>query len=85
MKKTARKKKEKRYRYVVKVEEVIESSTVIESDRKMPWHRLEKIAEERRIHGTLSLNGVTDVNSWCSEAYVNGQELDKDEVLKHEE
>lgn len=63
----------KKYRYVVKVEETVLSSTAIESDKKLSWDALKGIAESRRVKGQLSLVGVTDVDSWCDEAFVNGK------------
>lgn len=67
----------KKYRYVVKVVETVEYSTAIESDKKMPWCALEKIAESRRIKGELSFLGVKDVDSWCDEAFVDGTLVEK--------
>lgn len=66
-----------KYRYKVKVVETVEYSTVIESDKKLPWFALEKIAESRRIKGELSFVGVKDVDLWCDEAYVDGAKVEK--------
>lgn len=67
----------RKYRYVVKVVEEVESSTAIESDKKLPWCRLKAIAERRRVKGELSLCGVKDVDMFCDEAYVDGKKADR--------
>ena len=67
----------RKYRYVVKVVEEVESSTAIESDKKLPWCRLKAIAERRRVKGELSLCGVKDVDMFCDEAYVDGKKVDR--------
>lgn len=66
-----------RFRYVVKVVETVESQTAIETDTPLKWNDIKKIAEERRVRGTLSFCGVTDVDSWVSEAYQDGVEVKK--------
>jgi len=76
VKKPKAKSSAKKYRYVVKVVEEVESLTAIESDKKLPWCRLKEIAERRRIRGELSLCGVKDVDMYCDEAYVDGKEID---------
>jgi trans-2-enoyl-CoA reductase len=64
-----------RFRYVVKVVETVESQTAIDTDTPLNWNEIKKIAEERRVKGTLSFCGVTDVDSWVSEAYQGGVEV----------
>lgn len=64
-----------RFRYVVKVVETVESQTTIDTDTPMNWNEIKKIAEKRRVKGTLSFCGVTDVDSWVSEAYQDGVEV----------
>lgn len=66
-----------RFRYVVKVVETVESQTAIDTDTPLTWNEIKKIAEERRVKGTLSFCGVTDVDSWVSEAYQDGVEVKK--------
>ena len=61
---------------MVKVVETVQYSTAIESDRKRSWDELEEMAESRRIKGELSLSGVTDVDSWCDAAYVDGKPVE---------
>lgn len=65
----------KKYRYVVKVVEEVESSTAIESDVKLPWSRIEEIAEHRRVKGELSFASVNDVDIYCDTVFVNGKEV----------
>lgn len=67
--------KSPKYRYVVKVVETVESLTAVESDKKLPWSRIKKIAERRRVTGELSFNGVSDVDMWVCDAYVDGKEI----------
>lgn len=64
-----------RFRYVVKVVEAVESQTAIDTDTPLNWSEIKKIAEERRVKGTLSFCGVTDVDFWVSDAYVDGKEI----------
>lgn len=64
-----------RFRYVVKVVETVESQTAIDTDTPLAWNEIKKIAEKRRVKGTLSFCGVTDVDSWVSEAYQDGVEV----------
>ena len=66
-----------RFRYVVKVVETVESQTAIDTDTPLNWNEIKKIAEDRRVKGTLSFCGVTDVDSWVSEAYQDGAEVKK--------
>ena len=65
----------KKYRYVVRVVEKVVSSTAIESDVKLPWSRLEEIAEHRRVTGELSFESVNDVDMYCDTVFVNGKEV----------
>lgn len=67
--------KRPKYRYVVKVVETVESLTAVESDKKLTWDRIKDIAERRRVAGKLSFNGVTDVDMWVCDAYVDGKEI----------
>ena len=67
--------KRPKYRYVVKVVETVESLTAVESDKELPWCRIKDIAERRRVAGELSFNGVTDVDMWVCDAYVDGKEI----------
>lgn len=67
--------KRPKYRYVVKVVETVESLTAVESDKKLTWNRIKDIAERRRVAGELSFNGVTDVDMWVCDAYVDGKEI----------
>ena len=67
--------KRPKYRYVVKVVETVESITAVESDKKLPWNRIKDIAERRRVAGELSLTGVSDVDMWVCDAYVDGKEV----------
>lgn len=67
--------KSPKYRYVVKVVETVESLTAVESDKKLPWSVIKKIAERRRVAGELSFNGVSDVDMWVCDAYVDGKEI----------
>jgi len=60
---------EKRYRYVVAVQETVESTTAIESNRKMSWIELMGEAERRRVDGSLSFKAVSGVEMWCEAAY----------------
>jgi hypothetical protein len=69
--------KRPKYRYVVKVVETVESLTAVESDKKLPWNRIKDIAERRRVSGELSFNGVTDVDMWVCDAYVDGKEINR--------
>lgn len=64
-----------KYRYVVKVVETVESLTTVESDKNLTWDRIKDIAERRRVAGELSFNGVTDVDMWVCDAYVDGKEI----------
>lgn len=66
--------KRPKYRYVMKVVETVESKTAVDSDVKLPWAALQKIAEKRRISGDLSVCGVKDVDMWVDAAYVDGVE-----------
>jgi len=70
-----RRKHRARFRYVVKVVETVESQTEIDADTPLAWNEIKKIAEDRRVKGTLSFCGVTDVDSWVSDAYVDGKEI----------
>lgn len=67
--------KRPKYRYVVKVVETVESLTAVESEKKLPWSKIKDIAESRRVAGELSFNGVTDVDMWVCDAYVDGKEI----------
>lgn len=67
--------KRPKYRYVVKVVETVEHLTAVESDKKLTWDRIKDIAERRRVAGELSFNGVTDVDMWVCDAYVDGKEI----------
>lgn len=67
--------KRPKYRYVVKVVETVESLTAVESEKKLPWSKIKDIAESRRVAGELSFNGVTDVDMWVCDAYVDGKEV----------
>lgn len=73
----AAKEKMPKFRYVVKVVETVESQTAVDSDVKLPWNAIQKIAEERMVKGTLSFCGVTDVDMWVCDAYVDGKEIHK--------
>lgn len=64
-----------RFRYVVKVVETVESQTAIDTNTPMNWNEIKKIAEKRRVKGTLSFCGVTDVDMWVCDAYVDGKEI----------
>lgn len=61
--------KARKYRYVMAVQETVESTTAIESDRKMTFDELKEEAERRRVCGKLSLRAVKDVDIWCEAAY----------------
>ena len=61
--------KAKKYRYVMAVQETVESTTAIESDRRMTFAELKDEAERRRVEGKLSLRAVRDVDIWCEAAY----------------
>lgn len=61
--------KAKKYRYVMVVQETVESTTEIESDRSMSFVELSDEAERRRVEGMLSLRAVRDVGIWCESAY----------------
>ena len=67
--------KRPKFRYVVKVVETVESLTAVESDKELPWSRIKDIAEKRRVAGKLSFNGVSDVDMWVCDAYVDGKEI----------
>ena len=64
-----------KFRYVVKVVETVESLTAVESEKKLPWSKIREIAERRRVAGELSFNGVTDVDMWVCNAYVDGKDI----------
>jgi len=70
--------KAKKYRYVMAVQETVESTTVIESDKSMSFVELSDEAERRRVEGELSFRAVRDVTIWCEAAYKGG----KDTTLK---
>ena len=59
----------KKYRYVMAVQETVESTTAIESDRRMTFDELKEETERRRVGGNLSLRAVKDVDIWCEAAY----------------
>jgi hypothetical protein len=61
--------KAKKYRYVMAVQETVESTTAIDSDRRMTFDELKDEAERRRVGGKLSLRAVKDVDIWCEAAY----------------
>ena len=61
--------KDKKYRYVMVVQETVESATAIESDRRMKFDELKEETERRRVEGKLSLRAVRDVDIWCEAAY----------------
>lgn len=61
--------KAKKYRYVMVVQETVESTTEIESDRSMSFVELSDEAERRRVEGKLSVRAVSDVGIWCEAAY----------------
>lgn len=67
----------KKFRFVVAVEEVVESTTAIESDRQLTWEELKKEAERRRVKGKLSFRAVKDVTMWCEEAYKGKKKLER--------
>ena len=67
----------KKFRYVVAVEEIVESTTAIESDRKLTWDELKKEAERRRVEGKLSFRAVKDVAMWCEEAYKGKKKIER--------
>lgn len=67
--------KRPKFRYVVKVVETVESLTAVESDKELPWSRIKYIAEKRRLAGKLSFSGVSDVDMWVCDAYVDGKEI----------
>lgn len=60
--------KKKLYRYDMRVLETIEYSAVIESDKPVSYRELEKTAEKRRVHGNLSMEGVTDVKFYLADS-----------------
>jgi hypothetical protein len=64
-----------RYRYVVHITEETQHSTTIESDRRLNWLQLEKVAQQRRIDGKLEFLGVTGVDMYCEAAYRDGVEM----------
>jgi hypothetical protein len=66
--------KTKKYRYVMVVQETVESTTEIESDRSMSFDELRDEAERRRVEGNLSLRAVTDVCIWCVSALKGGKD-----------
>ena len=43
--------KDKKYRYVMVVQETVESATAIESDRRMKFDELKEETERRRVEG----------------------------------
>ena len=67
----------KKFRFVVAVEEVVESTTAIESDSKLTWEELKKEAERRRVKGMLSFRAVKDVTMWCEEAYKGKKNMER--------
>ena len=64
-----------KFRYVVKVVETLESITAVESEKKLVWSKIKDIAERRRVEGKLSFSGVTDVDMWVCDAYIDGKEI----------
>lgn len=69
-KKPSKKKRGLKYRYVVSVFETCEHETEVVSDKEIPWYKIEKIVEKRRLNGELKFVGVTEVASWVKEASV---------------
>ena len=67
----------KKFRYVVAVEEVVESTTAIESDRRLTWDELKEETERRRVKGKLSFRAVKDVTMWCEEAYKGKKKMER--------
>lgn len=67
----------KKFRFVVAVEEVVESTTAIESDRQLTWEELKEEAERRRVKGKLSFRSVKEVTMWCEEAYKGKKKLER--------
>ena len=65
----------KKYRYVVAVQETVESTATIDSDRKMSWQELRDEAERRRVNGSLSFRAVKDVDMWCEAAYAGKRQI----------
>ena len=54
------------------VTETVESRCYIESERKLSYEQLEKLAEEARVKGRLTCAGVTDIKIFCEEAKPGG-------------
>ena len=55
------------------VTETIESQCVIESDKKLTFEQLTKMAEKKRVDGKLTCTGVSDVEIFCEAASKGGQ------------
>lgn len=63
-----------KFTYVMHVTETVESQCYIESERKLSYEQLEKLAEEARVEGKLTCTGVSDVRIFCEEAKPGGSD-----------
>lgn len=80
-KKTRRKTMKRKYEYVMRIRETVESTVTVRSERKLTFDELEERAERRRVNGTAKFDAVTDVNCWCESAKENGKE-DRDAIAR---
>lgn len=62
------KSKKKLFRYDMRVVETVEYSAVVEADKPVSYRELEKIAEKRRVKGSLSMEGVKDVKFYLADS-----------------